>query len=214
MQELFYEIDKFKGWAEKIPSEKKLGGWELDYSAWPAIYKSFDNFLAAVPYKQWCDTQIKQVLYIVARDNGTQQLLYKIYVNSVELLCFFAEQALKLGEADAKWQFAVQLGKCAGKEPAAKLLEKFWQDNNEYVSRRALLAMADLRFEKTEEYCVRAWNGNKYIEMEEYQKIGVLHALHRINSPLLPKYLKLAKKDGRKYLLQNAEEIETGVWDV
>jgi len=42
----------------------------------------------------------------------------------------------------------------------------------------------------------------------EYQRIAVLYALKEINSKQLDKYIRLAKQDGRRYLVENAIKIE------
>jgi hypothetical protein len=52
------------------------------------------------------------------------------------------------------------------------------------------------------------WNRNIHGDMDEYQRIAVLHSLKTVNSPMLSTYLSLAKQDGRKYLVQNAIQIE------
>lgn len=82
-------------------------------------------------------------------------------------------------------------------------------DEDEYVNRRSLMELAKLKSEKVEFYAERFWNKDKYGEMEEYQKIAVLHSLKTINSNLLDNYIKLAKQSGYKYLVENAEKIAT-----
>lgn len=69
------------------------------------------------------------------------------------------------------------------------------------------MALAAMKSAKTEAYCIEAWNKECYGEMQEYQRIAVLHALFLMQSARLPDYLDLAKKDGRKWLVQNALDI-------
>lgn len=85
----------------------------------------------------------------------------------------------------------------------------FAKDPNEYVSRRALLAMPALRPDYVEQFAPLFWERNCYsLELQEYQRIAVLVALDAIHSGLLSQYIKRAKRDGRKYLKEHAERIE------
>ena len=85
----------------------------------------------------------------------------------------------------------------------------FAKDPNEYVSRRALLAMPALRPDCVEQFAPLFWERNCYsLELQEYQRIAVLVSLDAIHSGLLSQYIKRAKRDGRKYLLEAAERIE------
>ena len=88
----------------------------------------------------------------------------------------------------------------------------FAKDTNEYVSRRALLAMPALRPDCVEQFAPLFWERNCYsLELQEYQRIAVLVSLDAIHSGLLPQYLEQAKQDGRRYLLEHAERIEGGL---
>ena len=111
------------------------------------------------------------------------------------------------GPPDAKWQLAVRIAGITDRQQAEKLLVQLVQDDNEYVSRRALMSLAEIASDKTEHYCRIAWE-KEVDEMQEYQRIAVLHALFRIQSGLLPHYLQLATKDGRKHLISNLRAIE------
>lgn len=85
----------------------------------------------------------------------------------------------------------------------------FAKDPNEYVSRRALLAMPALRPDCVEQFAPLFWERNCYSpELQEYQRIAVLVSLDAIHSDLLPQYLEQAKQDGRRYLLEHAKRIE------
>lgn len=126
-----------------------------------------------------------------------------------DILFFLSEQSFNYGEYNAKWQLASNLPLCQDKAKAEKLLLQYVQDENEYVNRRALMALAKTGSEQTEKYCQLAWDRDIYGDMQQYQRIAVLHALATINSALLPKYIELAKQDGREYLVMNAINIES-----
>ena len=92
------------------------------------------------------------------------------------------------------------------------MIRGFDKDPNEYVSRRALLAMPTLRPDCVDKFAPLFWERNCYShELQEYQLIAVLVSLDAIHSGLLPQYLERAKQDGRRYLLEHAERIEGGL---
>ena len=71
--------------------------------------------------------------------------------------------------------------------------------------------MSSLRPDQVERFAELFWNKTCYPdEWQEYQRIAVLVALDEVHSALLPRYLELAKRDGRKYLMQHVERIERG----
>ena len=48
----------------------------------------------------------------------------------------------------------------------------------------------------------------KYGEMDEYQKMAVLHSLEAVNSKQLERYIEMAIDDGRPHLVKYAKGIE------
>ncbi|MCP3393830.1 HEAT repeat domain-containing protein [Bradyrhizobium sp. CCGB12] len=106
-------------------------------------------------------------------------------------------------ERDARWQLADALGSDEfAADEVEPLLEQFFHDADEYVSRRALLALARRRSKRAEALALRAW-GTEH----EYQRMAALDALSAVNSPLLPSYLDLAQRDGREYLVDFANRL-------
>lgn len=123
-------------------------------------------------------------------------------------LTSLTEFAIIHGHRDDKWQLAVQLQTLDDTNMAIKLLEQLVMAQDEYVNRRSLMELAKLRATSVEHYCELFWNRQKYqAEDEEYQRMAVLAALKEINSTQLGRYLELARKDGREYLLKAAEII-------
>ena len=85
----------------------------------------------------------------------------------------------------------------------SQLLLRFNVDNDEYVSRMAMLALANIESAHTEKLAVKAWKTN-----DEYQRIAALWAIWRIKSPNLPKYIEAAKQDGRAHFAHNVAKAE------
>ncbi|MBS9773993.1 MAG: hypothetical protein KGV59_02385 [Tenacibaculum sp.] len=146
-QELKKEIEKFKIWSKnysEIPESERLGEWECLYDDWDILGDLFIEFIETITHVKWSEEDVKLVLYLVARDNECETFIDEIsekQPNSLELL---ANKSFEFGEKDAKWQIATRLDKLENKEVAKLLLEKFMNDDNEYVRRRASIKMGEL----------------------------------------------------------------------
>jgi hypothetical protein len=208
--QLFTEIDKFDKWAKElseIPQDDRFGEWEIEYGSWDWIQINtlFDDFITISKPQIWTKTEKEKLLYIIARDNDSGCLVSYLDEQSLFVL---ASHSITNGSRNNKWQLVVNLHKLTDKNLALSLLEKFVKDEDEYVTRCALLELAKLQSDNIEKLCEVVWNNNKHGEMEEYQKIAVLHSLKIANSDKLSKYIEMAKTDGRKYLVENAIELE------
>jgi hypothetical protein len=207
---VFAEIDKFDKWAKEfsdIPQDDRFGEWEIEYGSWDWIQINtlFDEFITVSKPAYWTKTEKKKLLYIIARDNDSGCLISYLDEQSLFTL---AEYAIHNGSRNSKWQLVVNLHRLTDKNLVLNLLERFVEDEDEYVNRCALLELAKLQFNNIEKLCEKVWNKDKYGKMEEYQRIAVLHSLKIANSDKIGKYIEMAKTDGRKYLVENAIEIE------
>ena len=116
-----------------------------------------------------------------------------------------AEAAIKYDEPGAKWQIASRLGSIEGSvEDVETYLLEFLNDSDEYVRRRALLALAHIGSDQTEAWAEIAWRTG-----HEYQRMAALHALHQVSSSKLDGFITLAKQDGRRYLIKKAKDLST-----
>lgn len=205
--QIFTEIEKFNLWAQSlysVPQDNIGGEWECDYTGWQSIYNSFQEYITSVDPKSLTPTDKDRLLYIIARDNEVETLADLL---NEQFLTVLAEYSISNGRRDDKWQLSVQLHKLTDREKALSLLEEFVNDEDEYVNRRSLIELAELRSNKVEMYAEKFWHKDKYGELEEYQKIAALHALKIVGSKLLGKYVELAKQSGQRYLMQNANKM-------
>ncbi len=204
---LFIEIDKFESWAEVMLSEPSTisAEWETDYPDWDAIEAHFKDFIRSLPSSRWNSNELSLLEYIIARDNECERLVEDL---TDDALIALSEYALIHGEQDSKWQLANALPRIADTQKAIGLIERYVNDAEEYVNRRALMALAKVDPQKAERYCEAHWIRNLYGEVDEYQRMAVLATLKEIGSPLLESYLKLAMEDGRPYLVNLASELE------
>jgi hypothetical protein len=209
LRNLEEQVARFKAWADAYPRPlaERSGYWECDYEDWNAVYDAVIPFVAATTCEQWSVPTTRLVLYILARDNEFGQVAYELRKKPNTLVCV-AQRALELADtdADAKWQLAVELSRVGWlSQQVEALLLAFAQGPDEYVRRRALVALADLGAPLAAGFIESAWNSG-----DEYHRMAVLHALKALNSPLLDEYLISALADGRQYLAGYAARLRAG----
>ena len=212
---LLEQVGKFHQWQEITypgkTTEEIGGAWEVDYPAWNDIFDAFCHVLTQMDAETADSVLLDEMVYLIARDNEAEGFIQETtsHPQWFERLC---RRAAASNESEAKWQFAAYLSECPCSQEVKDMILDFAKDPNEYVSRRALLAMPALRPDCVEQFAPLFWERNCYsLELQEYQRIAVLVSLDAIHSGLLPQYLEQAKQDGRRYLLEHAERIEGGL---
>lgn len=192
----------FRQWAEDYPADRKSAEWEADYAKWSELTCAFCDFLDASGPDSLDQTQVDLLLYVLARDNEGEVLKDELVSRPAHLISLAVAAPLSI-ERDARWQIADALGNVEiNEEVVEPLIEHFLRDADEYVSRRALIALTRKRSAKLDVWAVRAWNtGN------EYQRIAALEAFATSGSPLLWNHLDQAEADGRQYLARFAREL-------
>ena len=214
-ERLLGQAIKFRQWQEATypgkTSEEIGGEWEVDYPYWNDTYRAFCHVLTQMDAETADSVLLDEMIYLIARDNEAEGFIQETtsHPQWFERLC---RRAAASNESEAKWQFAAYLPECPCSQKVRDMILDFAKDPNEYVSRRALLAMPALRPDCVEQFAPLFWGRNCYSpELQEYQRIAVLVSLDAIHSDLLPQYLERAKQDGRRYLLEHAERIEGGL---
>jgi HEAT repeats len=195
-------IHRFKNWADRYPTTQRTGEWECDYEHWSEIESAFDSCLDAWSPEDWTNEIIELMLYAIGRSNETERLINQMRARQSQLLAL-ARAALQSGDPDARWQLAHAVGKWVpDSEQAEPLLERFFDDQDEYVSRRALTALGNRGSIRAEALALRAWETG-----HEYQRMAALGALQSINSAAFGRYMALALEDGREYLVKYATSL-------
>ena len=212
---LLEQARKFHQWQEiTYPGKttEEIGGvWEVDYPAWNDIFDAFCHVLTQMNAEMADSVLLDEMVYLLARDNEAEGFIQETTSQPkwFECLC---RRAAASNENEAKWQFAAYLPECPCSQEVKDMILDFAKDPNEYLSRRALLAMPVLRPDCVEQFAPLFWECSCYSpELQEYQRIAVLVSLDAIHSDLLPQYLERAKQDGRSYLLEHAKRIEGGL---
>ena len=208
---LLEQAAKFRRWQETTypgKNAQEIGvEWEIDYPAWEDVWDAFCQVRTDFKAGQAEERLRAEMLYLIARDNEGEGLIQRTARHPAwfEALC---RCAVRSPEPEARWQFAAYLPECPCGREVKDLILDFAKDSHEYVNRRALLAMPALRPRCVEQFAPLFWERDCYPpELQEYQRIAVLVSLDAIHSNLLPRYLELARQDGRKYLLEHAARI-------
>jgi len=197
-----HAVAEFRAWAASCPEAERSNIWEIDYDRWPDLWSAATAFLDSSEPQRWDRPVVEQLLYILARDNETEDLMRELAKRPDHLLVL-AEAGTDTTERDARWQLAAALG-CveADESEVIPLLETYAADGDEYVSRRALIVLGQRKAPVAEGLAQRAWDTG-----DEYQRMAALGVFHDLGSPLLPSYLDLAEQDGRQYLAGFAKEL-------
>jgi HEAT repeat protein len=197
------EVARFRSWADEYDGPRQ-GEWECNYPHWPAFYGATLAYITDSQVDEWDDTIADALLYAIARDNEIEYIARHLGQMSEKLFAL-VHAALRAGERDAQWQLAEQLAHFPDRQETEPLLLALAANADEYVRRRALMALGNIKSVKVETLVGQAWDSG-----DEYQRMAVLDALHNLQSPRLARYLELAQEDGRKYLTGFADRIRRG----
>jgi hypothetical protein len=175
------EVVRFRAWADTYPAGRRSGEWETEYPHWEALRAAFATFIDTTSYHDWSEDAIQLLLYAVARDNEVEELAHLLGEHPCALI-FLADQGLQAAERDAAWQLASQLGTLDLLQ-AEPLLVRYVEHADEYVRRRALLALGRLGSSQVEALAAKAWDSG-----EESQRIAALCALEDVGSSRIREY--------------------------
>ena len=195
------EVRDLRRWVDETAEIEKLSAeWQAYYPRWVEVNEALGALLAAQPVGTWTADQVRGVLYAIARDSEDQTLAETVG-RSAEALFVITAAAIESGESASRWQLAIELGNAgSNRDKAISLLLGLVDDSDEYVSRMALVSLGDLRANDAERLAERAWDSGLL-----YQRIVALSVLGVIESPALPRYLRLADDDGRELVHRAAE---------
>lgn len=203
------EVGRFQQWADQYPLEARSDWWAEEYPDWSSLDVAVLGYTGHVPPEVWTVEAVDNILYAIARDDERLYLAPSLGQQDLYTICHLAMAAIERGESAAKWQLAVQLGKSAlPKTDVEELLLHMAGDTDEYVRRRALMALAQLNSSRTEELALAAWHQSH--ENQEWARMAALSSLYQVQSPLLEDLLTQAESDPRPYLSGFAKRMRLG----
>lgn len=192
--------ENFVDWSKTINHDFE---WETNYPEWATIYTSFEQLLNRTDFRAWDAKFTQDILYLIARDNECERLI-EILHDYPECLLFLSQHGLNYPDPDARWQLAHHLSAIFNIFPESEeIINNYYQDVNEYVRRRALLALGYIRSHFAEKNALNSWENG-----EEYQKIAALHVLYEIDSPALKKLLLKGETDLSELIKDNVKQIK------
>jgi hypothetical protein len=206
---LLTEVARFRQWAYAEFPEGGFGEWECDYYDWNTLQSAVFRFVAAHPFSNWSQEERNAILYALARDNEGETIADEIGAHFPDLLLPLIHAAMECGEREARWQLTKQLAQIetAGEEPE-QTLRTLAQDEDEYVRRMALAALARRGSPAVEELAEEMWE--RADPQQEYTRMMVLSCLQQVGSPKLEILLAEAEQDTRLHLRKLVERIRNG----
>lgn len=146
--ELHAQVLRFRAWSRATssrPEAERGGSLECDYEDWSSLHGAVLAFLEHRPPSTWSETEANELVYAVARDNEIEYLVEEA-VGRPESFVALAHRALSTGDQpQAMWQLADRLPAIAPHREVEPLLLRFVRDPDEYVRRRALLALGRMK---------------------------------------------------------------------
>jgi len=176
------QVDNFRQWSRTIKLEFE---WEESFPNWQLIYTIFDTLIETTTYEMWNQRTVNNLLFIIGRDNESELLMSKIAEYPGALL-FLGREGITYTDCDTKWQLAHYLAECFSDHPdVEEIILKYYEDDNEYVKRRALLALGIIKSKYAEQCALESWGTGM-----KYQRLAALEVLKQLNSLY---YFKLKK---------------------
>ncbi|MFF2481252.1 HEAT repeat domain-containing protein [Paenibacillus sp. NPDC058071] len=175
-QKLDEQVNEFWQWSKSVKHELE---WEASYPNWTILNTIFDSLIGTTDHNEWDQRIINNLLFIIGRDNECELLIHKLTEFPVSFI-FLAEKGISYPDRDTKWQLAHYLTECISTHysEAEQIIYRYYDDENEYVKRRALLALGIIKSNYAEKCALNSWNTGM-----EYQRIAALHVLEQLDSP-------------------------------
>lgn len=203
MFSLDQQLKRFQRWADQNAPDGALrdsGEWECEYPYWPELYSAVRSVLAQPLLSR---PEEDQVLFALARDNEAEVILDLLTSFPTHVLAL-ATRSLQSAHPDARWQAAVALARAAPPD-AIPVLRLFLSDTDEYVRRRALLALGRLDASFAEEIALQWLSASP-----EYSRMAALVVLQIVGSPRLEAALSALNGDPSEVVRNRVHLIRAG----
>ena len=193
-QRLAQQVERFRAWAP--PPEQRGGEWETAYEGWAELRAAAEAAIERPFEPEGADL----LLYVLARDHEDEALLEGLRKRPA-LGRKLAPIGLSWPDPEARWQLADFLGDL-GDEDAARLLLRYADDSNEYVRRRAMLALARHHPEDAELVAVEILNSE-----HRFGRLAALRLMRDIGAKRLGQALDYLRKDPSPMVREEARRI-------
>lgn len=185
-QKLDEQVDDFWRWSKTIKHELE---WEVSFPRWELLNTIFDTLIATTTNHTWEQRTVNNLLFIIGRDNESELLIRKI-TEYPESLLFLGKEGITYSDSDTKWQLVHYLTECFPTHfEVEEIIYRYYEDQNEYVKRRALLALGIIKSKYAEQCALESWRTGM-----KYQKLAALEVLIQLNSPYYSELQNLTKE--------------------
>lgn len=216
-------VDEFKKWiAENFTPDQITEGHfdDAGYPKWDKIEDLLEQIFKEIEFNNVNSTHIDKIIYMIARNWDLGSILnWLTKDNNLSQLGMTEEQFLiiaKLGissEWDARYQIASLLSRVSpiNKEKAIDLALKYYNDESEFVRRKALVSLYKLNYFNIYKLIEKSWLNN-----EEYERMVCLYLMKEVNTAKYNDYLNESLIDDRSDLRAHAESLSKGVgsWSI
>lgn len=201
------ELDAFWEWAYSIQGAQAeailgRGEWADEYPQMPRIYEAVKEVVCML-CKEPCTEQDADILIeAIAIDNeGEHALDICRELPDCAIECPF-RRAITSRFPDARWQIASLIGDI-GDQRWKAYLQALLEDENEYVERRALLALAQIDPIMAEQAAFA-----RLRHSSDYMRLAAVSVLDELHSPRLVKAIDLLRDDTFSYIREKIKDIE------
>ena len=193
-------VQDWKRWS--ATADRPWDGWETLYPRWsdevvPAITEALSEPIG--------NSDAEAILFFLGRDNECEHVLDMLSENP-KYSERVAVEAIDHPDQEVRWQIAVVLGQIATGGTLDALI-RMLADPDEYVRRRALLAVRDHRSQVAEETAL-SWLNSEH----EYSRMVALDTLAEVKSRALLDAIQALEDDPSSVVQQRRATIiaETG----
>lgn len=193
------EVNRFCEWADS--TTHRSAEWETEYPNWESLWKASEETLAKIKISP---EDIRLLLYVIARDNECERVkeMLSEYPKNGMALAFSARG---YSDSEARWQIADFLGtQCNSK--SEQFLRAYFADSNEYVRRRAMLAMVNVDRGSAEAMALFSLKST-----EENARLAAIRTLAKLESKELEKALTQLESDSSELVKSAVLEIRRAV---
>ncbi|WP_163855450.1 HEAT repeat domain-containing protein [Paenibacillus elgii] len=200
-EELKIEVSNFLDWSKSF--EHDGNEWETGYPYWFRIYTLIGKVLSGYKFIELTPEVKENIFYLLARDNEMEEIA-TLLSEYPDYIISFAKEGLDYQDYEARWQLAHSIWKYGQTYSEVEgILLRYYKDLDEYVRRRALLALGYMKSIYAEQFALESWN-----TALEYQRIAALYVLDEINSTKIDDILKEGEKDHYETVRSNVKTIK------
>ena len=150
-----YYFKSFLQWKNELISKNQFEDDSL-FPQWEQIYSYYKKILQIIDMDDFQKISIEKTIYLIGRDNENEELI-EIIFESLKDRNKLVSSIINSKNVDAKWQLVncISRNNCSSYINEIKFL---FADENEYVSRIALLALGHFNVDELDSFLERAWN--------------------------------------------------------